>query len=157
MSRKKAPDAEQADAAPPKGKRRKLVFLALFVLVGAGGAYFVLGSGGKSNAATKPQPGAVVSLDHLTVNLTDGHYLRVGLALQLEKGKSLSASGAASADPTADGARALDETIAVFGDRDMSQLMGSGRDKLKAALLERLRKDYNGAVLDVYFTEFVMQ
>lgn len=144
------------EEAKPRSKRRLLVVLAL-VLAVAGGGYVFLGHGGKPAAKTAaPEPGEVVPLEHLTINLADGHYLRVGLALQLAKGRSLGTDPSAT-DPAAAGARAFDEAINVFGDQSVASLTGSGREKFKATLLRRLKTDYDGAVIGIYFTEFVMQ
>ena len=58
------------------------------VLAAAGVAVWMLnGKGGDGEAAPKPTPtlvaGEVLDVDAVSVNLADGHYLRLGLALQL--------------------------------------------------------------------------
>jgi flagellar FliL protein len=147
---------DKPDKTVKSGKKR-IVVAVLLLLVGGGA--FVTMRGAGAHPGAKPQPGAVVALDPLTVNLQDGHYLRVGLALQVAKGESLlpDAPADAPADPQVEGAKALDQAIAIFGRGTMASLTGAGRVQAKRALISRLKKVYDGAVIDVYFTEFVMQ
>ena len=88
-----------------------------------------------------------MTLEPIQVNLADGHYLRVGIALQL------------SAEAhEADGSKALDATIDLFSGVDRAELVKAGqRQELKHQLEEKLHDDYHGDVLEVYFTEFVTQ
>ena len=63
------------------GSKKKVVIIAVAVLlVVGGGAWFFLLRG--PSAPPKPQPGAVLKLDSINVNLADSHYLKLGLALQ---------------------------------------------------------------------------
>jgi flagellar FliL protein len=114
------------------------------VLAIGGGAYwFVL----RPHPAAAPKPGEVVKLDPIQVNLASGHYLKIGIALQLTKGAK-----------EVDGSKALDATIALFSGRDMEQLTKPAqREKLKHQLEGTLEKGYEGGVMDVYFTDFVTQ
>jgi flagellar protein FliL len=128
-----------------KGGKKKLVVVVLLVAVLAGAGYwFFL----KPSGPSKPQPGVVVKLDAIQVNLTGGHYLRVGIALQATK----------SAGEELDGSKALDATIDTFSGRSMAQLARpDAREKLKESLEKRLEKLYEGDVMGVYFTDFVTQ
>jgi flagellar protein FliL len=100
-----------------------------------------------------PPPGSVLKLDSTTINLADGRYLKVGLALQL----------AASADLktfTADdgGAKALDLAIKLLGSKGYNDLISvKSRDAVQTALSQQVAAAYENKVLGVYFTEFVMQ
>jgi len=144
-----APPDEKA--APPKSKK-KLIIIFVVLLLGLGGAgYFLVlkPSGGEHKA---PEPGAVAPLDHVQINLAEGHYLRLGLSLQLttevggEEGGSF------------DGSKALDAAIEVFSGRTVADLAKEGqREKLKKELVKRLEERYEGEVMDVYFTEFVTE
>ena len=145
-----APVARETDEAP-SGKRKRgklLLVLAVVVVLGlAAAAYVVLGAGKAEAGPVKPEPGTVLRLDPINVNLAEGHYLKLGLAVQLT----------ADAE-TPDGSRALDLAIDTFSNRAMGELgSNEARTKVKAELLERISKAYDGTVMDVYFTEFVMQ
>jgi flagellar FliL protein len=137
------------DAAPKKSKKKLIIIVAAAVLLlGGGGAYFMLGSSGKSSAKPKPTPGKVIPLEAITVNLAGGHYLKIHLALQ----------ATAAAGETLDGSQALDLTVAQFSDQTMAELASAeGRKKAKEKLLTAVEKAYEEKVMDIYFTEFVMQ
>jgi flagellar basal body-associated protein FliL len=97
--------------------------------------------------------GAVLEMDPLTVNLADGHYLKLGIALQLD-----TATLAVTAKADGLGAKALDMAIAAFSTKTMNQL---AEPKVRAQIKHKLGLDacasYEGVVLTVYFTNFVMQ
>ena len=94
-----------------------------------------------------PQPGAVAPLDSIQVNLADGHYLRLGIALQLTtKAKEV------------DGSKALDAAIELFSGKSIEELTDlKEREKLKKELVKELEHLYEDEVMGVYFTQFVMQ
>jgi flagellar FliL protein len=117
------------------------------VLLGGGaGGYFMFFTG--PSTPPPPKPGKVVPLDAITVNLADGHFLKLKLALQ--------ATSTAVADP--DGSQALDIAISEFSNRPLAELASNAaRDKAKASLREKINKAYKDEVMDLYFTEFVMQ
>jgi flagellar FliL protein len=97
--------------------------------------------------------GQVLEMDPLTVNLSDGHYLKVGVALQLNLG-----AVAATDKDNGTGARALDMAIAALSPHTMAQLTQSNvRDGLKQKLGYDTCMAYQGTALTVYFTDFVMQ
>ena len=138
------PAEAEAPAEEKGGGRKKPVVIAVVVLglLAAGWWFFLRPSG-----PAVPEPGEVMTLEPIQVNLADGHYLRIGLALQL------------SADAhEADGSKALDAAIDLFSGADSAALVKSGeRQEFKAKLQEALHEEYHGAVLGVYFTEFVTQ
>ncbi len=127
-----------------KGGKKKLIIIVVAVLALAGAAYwFVL----KPKPEPAPEPGEVVTMEPIQVNLAGGHYLKIGVALQLT-----------TAAHEADGSKALDAVIELFSGRAMDQLTRPDeRDKLKHKLLKELEHDYHGDVMDVYFTDFVTQ
>jgi flagellar protein FliL len=136
--------AAEAEAPTARKGKKKLVVIALVLVVGAAaGWWFFL----RPSGPTEPVPGEVMTLEPIQVNLADGHYLRLGLALQL------------SADAhEADGSKALDAAIDLFSGADQAALVKAGqRQELKHELEEKLHEDYHGDVLEVYFTEFVTQ
>lgn len=139
--------APAADAAvKKKGGGRKKVILLLVAMLAIGGAsyWFLLKP---AEAKTAPKPGEVVSLEPIQVNLAAGHYLKIGIALQLT-----------AEAHEADGSKALDATIDLFSNRPMEQLTRPDvRAKLKKELEKELKERYHGEVMGVYFTDFVTQ
>jgi flagellar protein FliL len=151
-----------ADAPVVKKRGRKRLLLALPVLLAVAAAgWLFLKPGAPANATEKVEPGPVVQLDAITLNLSDGHYLKLGLALQLtQKAADEAAAGQAegTAEPLVDGAKALDAAISVLGDRSYAQLLAKGgRAKAKAAVEAEIEHRYEGKVMGVYLTQFVMQ
>jgi flagellar FliL protein len=91
-------------------------------------------------------------MDPLSVNLADGHFLKVGIALQLTEEVPLEEFGEGEL------AKAKDLLIAQVGGRPMEELgTPAGRDSLKKELTEKAEETFDGDVMDVYFTDFVMQ
>jgi flagellar FliL protein len=135
---------EEVEAAKPPRNRNKLLVILVAVLALGGGAYwFAL----KPTPAGPPQPGVVVKLDPIQVNLAAGHYLRVGIALQLVEGVK-----------EADGSKALDATIDEFSGLAMDDVNDPAkRATYKKALEKELAHRYHDEVMGVYFTEFVTQ
>jgi flagellar FliL protein len=141
------------EAPAKKGKKKRLVIIiALVVLAAAAGAYFFLlapkASATPTSATPAPKPGKVLVIDSVSINLAGGHYLRLGMGLQL--------TADVSQDP--DTARALDLAIELFSQRPIEQVSDqTSRDALKATLLSELETAYEGEVMGVYFTDFVTQ
>jgi flagellar protein FliL len=149
----------------PKKSRKKLIIVGAVVLLLLAVGGFV-GKGLLAGPATpqpdpKTQAGIVVTLAPITMNLADGRYLKLTLALQLSKAASPvagSADAAAATGPAVDGAKALDSAIGVLGQRTYAQLIApGGRASAQKALSAQVSKRYDGDVLGVYFTEFLMQ
>lgn len=150
---------ESGDEAPRRGGGRRKVLvlvLVLALLAGAGAAYwFLLGPGAAPDdgAAVEvvepaPEPGEVLTVDAISLNLAGGHYLRLGIALQLT----------ADAEKAPDPAVALDHAIALFSGRTVEEVSSpEGREALKGELSERLAEAYEGQVMGVYFTDYVSQ
>lgn len=149
MAAKKATGAESAEAtdAPAKGGKKKLLLaLPVLLVVGVAG-YTMLGRGGEDKPKP-PEPGEVVKVDPIHINLADGHYLKLGLALQATK----------EAHEPPEGSKALDIAISQFSNREVRELASNkAREHAKHVLVEKVSKAYHHEVMDVYFTEFVMQ
>jgi flagellar FliL protein len=158
--------------APAEGKSGKGNLVpAIVVAVGLlGGGYFFAGKSSAPAAEAAPvevpeavheEEGPVVPIDPITVNLSDGHYLKVGLALQLapaEEGDGGGHGGSEEAMAEGDTAKALDQAIDVLGHHSMEELSDPAqRAAVKETLAETIREAYHGEVTDLYFTEFVMQ
>lgn len=146
-SKAKDTDADGDDKSAKGGKRKKLLLLVAGVLVIALAAYwFVLKP--SASADEGPKPGAILPLESTQINLASGHYLKVGIALQLVEG----------APEEIDGSKALDATIELFSGRTVEEVGNTTKRKeLKEELETTLEKAYEEEVMGIYFTEFVTQ
>lgn len=145
-------NAPAADVVPAKKSKKKLIMIVGVVLLLAGAAYYMLVVKPAASAAPaappKPVAGLVVKLDPIYINLSGGHFLKLGLALQ----------GTAKATKDLDGSKALDAAITVFSGKDMAKVAdNTTREDLKKQLTKQVVDLYEDEVMDVYFTEFVMQ
>ena len=150
MASEEKPAAEEA---PKKSKKKLIIIVAIVVVLLGGGAggYFMLKPSG-ATAEPAPVPGVVVPLDAITINLADGHYLKLKLSLQ----------ATADAAEAPDGSKALDIAIALYSNRDMAELMSNEeRVRTKSALKDKIVAAYTvdkvKEIMDVYFTSFVIQ
>ncbi len=147
---KTAPEAEETQAAGGGKKKLVLVLVVALLAVGAA-AYFLLFSGGEAEAAA-PEPGEVVALEPVAVNLAGGGYLKIGIALQL--------SADAGGHGETDGSKALDLIISTFSQAAPADVTGA-RDALKQSLERRIveayREDGHDVVIGIYYTEYVTQ
>ena len=147
----KAPEPVSEPApAPAKGRTRLLLLLVPLLAVVAAW-YLLLGPGsGEAEGGEAVVAGEVLPLEPITMNLADGRLLKVGLALQLMEG--------AGEEHPVSGSLALDEAITFLGEHTYAQLSApAARATAKAELSRRVAKRYHDEVLEVYFTEFVMQ
>lgn len=150
------------EGAEPAGRNKKMLLIiavtAAVVLVAVGLAVkMVLGPKEAAPDLTK-EPGAVVALvDDMTLNLSDGKYLKMKLALQLSEDATQKAGGE-KALKAFDGSKARDAAISVLGHYTMDQLLKpETKEKAQQALSKEVNERYEGKVLTVLFTDFVMQ
>jgi flagellar FliL protein len=149
---------KEATAEAPKKKSKKMlmiIVIALVVLGGGGaGAFFMLSGDSAEAAAEAPVKGAVVPMeDALTINLVDGHYLKLGFALQATE---------EAGETEIDLSEAIDAAIDQYTGMEIAELeTEKGRQAAKAELLEKIEKIYNvdgtHIIMDIYFTQFVTQ
>jgi flagellar FliL protein len=153
MSEKEAP------AEAPKKSKKKLMIIVIAALVvlagGAGGAFFMLkGDPAEAAEEEKPVKGAVVAMeDALTINLADGHYLKLAFTLQATE---------EAGEAEIDNAEAIDIAIDKYTGMEIAELeTEKGRQTAKAELLEAIEKVYNvddkHIIMDIYYTQFVTQ
>lgn len=141
-----APASPPADQAEEKKSKKKLIVILVAVLALGGGGYWFM----KPKPVGPPQPGEVIKLDPIQINLADAHYLRIGIALQ--------ATTTAGGHGGLDGSKALDTTITLFSGLPMAEVNDpKHRKELKKELEKELEHAYHGDVMGVYFTEFVTQ
>ncbi len=165
--KQKAAASDDEAAAGKSGKLKTIGLAAGFAVLGAVVGPKLLGGGAAPAGATEDTttttaPGPVIVLDAVTLNLADGHLLQVGLALELapdaEAGGGAHGAPVDENDPTKGYAKAIDETIDVFGGQSVASLTApGGREVAKAALEEQLDELYHGGIVGVYFHQFVMQ
>jgi flagellar FliL protein len=148
-------EKESADAPKKKSKKMLLIIAIAVVLLGGGAGAFFMFKGDSAAATPKaPEKGAVVTMENaLTINLADGHYLKLAFSIQETKDAGTEAI---------DTSEALDLAIDQYTGMDIAELStGKGRDKAKAELLAQIEKAYNEkdkqVVMDIYFTQFVTQ
>jgi flagellar FliL protein len=141
------PEPEPAKKRRFRVKRSVLVVGLVVVLAGGGAAYWFLGRDATETVAA-PEPGEVVTVDPVSLNLADGHYLRIGFGLQLTQ----------DTVEAPDTAKALDLAIALYSGRTVAEISDPPtRAALKAELVKELKAEYDGEVMDVYLTNFVTQ
>jgi flagellar FliL protein len=151
MSDKAAPTE-----APKKSKKMLMIIVIALVVLGGGGAgaFFVLTGDSAEAKAKEPVKGAVVTMDNaLTINLADGHYLKLGFALQATE---------EAGEEEIDLSEAIDLAIDEYTGMEVGELeTEKGREAAKQELLEKIEKVYNvedkHIIMDIYFTQFVTQ
>jgi flagellar basal body-associated protein FliL len=195
-----AAEGEEGEAETPKSKKKLIIMVAVFVLIGGMVAKTVLLKPKPLTAAqvaaaaeladlklantcashnglpTKPLPeapavkdkkgatttttlapdeapaGPVDSLDAITINLAAGHYLKVGLALQVPAGvvpKDV-------ADTENWEALALKTAIDTLSGQTV-EVLTAKRQAEESNIGNSVCEKTEGKVLTVYFTDFVMQ
>lgn len=127
-------EAEEKDGAAKGGKNTKLIAAAAVVLLLAGGwFFFVREDANATGTLPPPKAGAVLQLDPITINLAGGHYLKLGMALQVIDGPAHEPSGA----------KALDLAISQFSGKTVDELSSAaGREKAKQELVARIKLAY---------------
>lgn len=153
--------ATAEEAVETKSKKKLFIIIgaaALVVLVAAGVVGFMLLKPKAAEVDPKTEPAVVVPLeDEMTLNLADGKFLKTQLALQLSKAGETKAGGP-EAVKTFDGSMARDAAIQVLSKYKYSQLLDpKQREQAQNQLSAEVNKRYEGDVLKVYFTQFVMQ
>jgi flagellar protein FliL len=177
MAKKKDDAADGAEEGKGgSGGKLKLVIMVLpTVLLVVGAVYFfVLAPSGDSGTAKsgtsssekasagedeatageeEPEPtstwveGKLVTVDPITINLANGHYLKVGVALQ----------ATADAGEEVSGSKAMDALIAEFSGKTVDELAtAAGREAAKKTLVKQIKKLYEKKVYEIYWTTFVM-
>jgi flagellar FliL protein len=150
-------DKEAPTEAPKKSKKKLLIIIviALVVLGGGGaGAFFMLSGDSAEAKAKEPVKGVVVTMeDALTINLADGHYLKLGFALQATE---------EAGEEEIDLSEAIDLAIDEYTGMEIGELeTEKGREAAKHELLEKIEKVYNvedkHIIMGIYFTQFVTQ
>jgi flagellar basal body-associated protein FliL len=144
-------------------KSKKLIAILVIVILGAGAAY--------SMASPKPVvkekiKGTIYELPQsFLLNLNDGHYVKLTLALILAPGQSDGATAAGGSSPSAENPGTLPEEAVI---RDIvTNLMtnessgeltsGSGRRAVKRQILDAIRQQTDVKVEQVLFPDLTVQ
>ncbi|MFN3255962.1 MAG: flagellar basal body-associated protein FliL [Ilumatobacter sp.] len=158
----------KSDEEEKKGGLKLPVVIGLcVVLLGAG--YFVGGMMGGAAPAEETEAeaeatdeeaeievGKVIDMEAVNINLAEGHYLRVAVSLGLDHEVSLDDGHGKEVEFKT--APAADLVLRQFVGASIEELSTiEGRDEAREALLEKVSEKYDGAVVAIYFTEFVMQ
>ena len=154
---KDKPTTEGEDTEEKGGGKKKLLLIVLVLVVAAAGAaYFFLFAGSGEAEAEAPEPGGVVVLDPIAVNLAGGGYLKIGITLEYTADAAAGGHGSGGVD----GAKALDLVIATYSQAQPADVVGA-RDVLKEALEHKIVEAYTEdgvpMVMHVYLTEYVTQ
>lgn len=147
-----AKGAKPAEEDPKKAKggllkNKKVLILLVLLLVMGGAAYKILMP---APPAGPPAAGDTVVLDPMTLNLTEGHYLQVAIAIQLVEGKTTK--------DKFDVSPADQLIINEFSNRTVASLSsGAARTTSLDELKKDMDKAYPGEVFHLYYTKFVTQ
>ena len=149
------------EATETKGNKKLSIIIvaaAAVVLLAAGFVAFMMLKPKTVEADPAKEPGAIVTMENaMTLNLADGKFLKTGLALELSK-KATTALGGEKAVAAFDTSKARDAAIQILGKYKYSELLvPKTREVAQQTLSQEVSKRYDGDVLRVYFTEFVMQ
>ena len=148
MSKSSTTSDTELDRSPAgtASKLKLLIALAVVVAVGAAAWFFLLAPTAEAEA---PHEGAILALEPVAVNLADGGYLKVGIALQLVE-------GAGGEEAEVNGSKATDLLISTFSQAPPADVTAA-RDTFKASLQEKIVQAYDGEVMHIYFIEYVTQ
>lgn len=154
-------EAPPDDETAAGGKKKMLIVIvatAVIVLVAAGLLVKMLLVPQEPAKDPKLAAGAIVALaEDMTLNLSDGKYLKLKMSLQLNEDATAKAGGEKGLKAF-DGSMARDAAIDVLGHYTMAELLQpDNKDKARDALSKEVTTRYDGDVIKVYFTDFVMQ
>jgi flagellar protein FliL len=164
-------DKGDGEAKPGGAKKLIIIGAAAAVLLagGTGAGVFILTKGDSASASTTTEeevlePGDVTALDAVSVNLADGHYLKIGIALQQVASEG---GGHGEGSTTLDGSKAYDLIIAEFSNLSMTDLENADqrnhyKDELQNKIIEAYTTEddkhvKHKDVMGIYLTQFVMQ
>ena len=143
--------------------KKKLIILVAVLLVGGGGAYKMLGP--KPAVAKLKINGIIYVLPKgFTLNLTDGHYATMTLALVLAAGQSDGSSAAgATTTPAGFGTLVEEPAIRAIVTNDVTNLSSAtllsdtGRAHVEQQILTEIKKTTDVKVTNLYFTDLAIQ
>jgi len=150
-------DGGEVVVTVPEKKKRSNLLPALVLAAGMIGAAFLLKPSGDAGAAaeattTTAPAGAVVAIDPMTLNLSDG-LIRIGVAIELSETadpKEFEEHGATN--------RLKDLVIFEVSGRTAAEVSSvEGLEKLKTTLTEGAKELYHDEFHGLYLTDLVVQ
>lgn len=146
-----------------KSKKVLIPLILLLVVGGVGAKMFLL----KPKPGPKPVVNGTIYVlpKQFELNLVDGKYATMTVALLLAPGQSTgaTAANASSTTPAGDGTLVQEPIIrsivtnAVTNDPTKTLLTGSGRDELQKQILHGIKTETDVKVTKVYFTDLAVQ
>lgn len=153
------------DETKPGGNKKLIVILgAALAVVLVAAVVVVMTFLGGSSAKAEPDPTTVEGSVHameepMTLNLSDGKFLKLNLALQMTQAgdEEMAEGGHAGEGPDLSPMR--DAAINVLSRHTYDELLSADkRGEVQKELSTVVKERYHeGSVMGVYFTEFVMQ
>jgi flagellar protein FliL len=142
-----------------KGKLKIILPVLLLLVVGGGGAYFFLLAPKPAKAAPAKITGTLFPLSpEFVVNLADGHYGKVTVALLMTAGVPASPAGTgATATLTEDAAVRAVVTNDLTGLPDNALIDRAQRMAIEKKILTDLQSSTDVKVTQVLFTDVVVQ
>jgi flagellar FliL protein len=144
--------------------RKNIVIIALVVvLVGAGVGYKMTRP--KDTTRKKVDGTVYVLPKDFLVNLRDGRYAKLDVALVLDKSQSTAAAGGKEGATPPDGFGTLPEeavvrdivTDVVTGQTGQTLIDAAGRERIKQEILDRIRRTTDVRTKDVLLTDVAVQ
>jgi len=148
-----AAGAAAGEDGAKKSKKKLFLVLPLVLALVAGAAWFFLLRGSDEPAKKEePKPGAVVALESVNINLADGHYLKLKLALQ----------ASIDVEEAPDGSKAQGIAGDQLTGEEMAVLQSAkgrrhAQEELTHAIIKAYTEEGHETVIDVYYPEFVSQ
>lgn len=144
------PAAPTPQPPAPRKVSLKAVLISVAVIVAlvlGGGYWFLMRTAGDDGTVPPAVAGDVHTVESINLNLSEGHYLRLGFAVQLTD----------QAQPV-DNSQVLDAAITVFSGQPFTDVLDPViREALRQQLAVQLDRIYEGEVMEVYFTDYVAQ
>jgi flagellar FliL protein len=139
-------------------KKLIIIVAAVFLIAGGGGGYYFLVRAKKPSIAKKAPPPvplklAYVDVKEMTLRLADAgseHYIKLSPSLGVPVAKS----------------EEMEEKLPVVRDRIVTVVTAhtstdlatpAGKDKLKGELMTALDRDFSGDVVEIYFSDYLVE
>jgi len=145
--------------------KKKLIIIAVLALVVAGGAYKTVLAKPKEKAEPKVEGTVYVLPKEFLVNLADGRYAKLSVALVIEASAAGHGGGGhgAPAPPEGYGAEpqeaivrdVITDTLTDASDEDLIER--DGRDRIKKKILASIKKHTDVHVEEVLFPDVTVQ
>jgi flagellar FliL protein len=151
-------EEEPVASAAPAAKKRSNLVPAIVVAVGLIVAAYLMKPAPAPAAEKEAEeveiiPGEMATIEPITLNLADGHYLRLGVGVELVEG--------VPAGEFLEGGHAAkfkDLMIAEVGDLTMADVTTTeGREALKGTLRDGAHELFEEEFSEIYLTEAVVQ